>query len=135
MIATICKEFTFDAAHRLDKLPSDHKCHRMHGHTYRARIVLHGLVDSMGFVIDYADLERIWLPLHEALDHRTLNDIHGLSTPTTEHLAAWIIAHLRPQLDGLLDSVIVFESSTTYCAMSVDDLSMEDAARFLPLQP
>ena len=28
-------EFKFEAAHRLPNVPSDHKCSRLHGHSYR----------------------------------------------------------------------------------------------------
>jgi len=36
----IFREFTFDAAHRLDHLPEGHKCARVHGHTYRLTVFL-----------------------------------------------------------------------------------------------
>ena len=31
----IYKEFTFEAAHRLPNVPADHKCARLHGHSFR----------------------------------------------------------------------------------------------------
>ena len=33
----IFKEFTFEAAHRLPNVPPDHKCARLHGHSFRVR--------------------------------------------------------------------------------------------------
>ncbi|HWN72058.1 MAG TPA: 6-carboxytetrahydropterin synthase, partial [Haliangium sp.] len=77
MIATISKTFTFDAAHRLDRLPPEHKCHRMHGHTYRVELILSGHVADNGFLLDYADIAEMWAPLHELLDHRILNEVPG----------------------------------------------------------
>jgi 6-pyruvoyltetrahydropterin/6-carboxytetrahydropterin synthase len=134
MIATVSKRFTFDAAHRLDRLPPDHKCHRMHGHTYEVELSFTGELDQDGFVIDYAEIAKMWQPLHHVLDHHTLNEVPGLELPSTEHLAAWIIANLLATLpDGkrsLLSVVRVKESSTTWCAMWVADLSADDLARY-----
>jgi 6-pyruvoyltetrahydropterin/6-carboxytetrahydropterin synthase len=116
MIATVAKHFTFDAAHFLDRLPPEHKCHRMHGHTYRVEIQVTGEVDENGFVVDYALIEEAWRTLMDQLDHRVLNDVVGLRNPTTENLAAWILARL-----GLLATherhlrVRVYESATTWC--------------------
>ena len=31
----IFKEFTFEAAHFLPNVPEDHKCRRLHGHSFR----------------------------------------------------------------------------------------------------
>lgn len=128
MMATVSKRFTFDAAHRLDRLPPDHKCHRMHGHTYEVELVFVGEVQSNGFVIDYADIAKAWDPLHERLDHRVLNEIPGLGVPSTENLAAWIFCRVQSLIayvvakDALptvkLDRVIVYESSTTWCEVS-----------------
>lgn len=111
---TICKQFDFDAAHFLPLLPPDHKCHRMHGHTYRVDVELTGEVDSRLFVVDYAEIALAWAPLREALDHRCLNDVAGLETPTTEALAMWILAAIRQRLPQV-SRVRVHESSSTWC--------------------
>lgn len=47
MTATIAKRFTFDAAHFLPNVPPDHKCSRMHGHTYEVEIVLRGPMTAL----------------------------------------------------------------------------------------
>lgn len=113
-MVTICKRFDFDAAHWLTGVPSDHKCARLHGHTYRVDVMLRGELDSRGMVVDYAEVAQAWQPLHDALDHRCLNDIPGLENPTTEHLAPWIVARLKTALPQLC-AVRVWESSTTWC--------------------
>ena len=46
----IFKEFTFEAAHRLPMVAPDHKCARLHGHSFRIAIHVHGEVDEqLGF--------------------------------------------------------------------------------------
>lgn len=122
----ICKTFTFDAAHRLDKLPPDHKCNHLHGHTYRVDIIVDGPLDDMGMICDYAEIATAWAPLHNILDHSYLNEIEGLEIPTTEVLVKWILGRLakerlnqRNSVQGMLcarvSRVRVYESSSTYC--------------------
>jgi len=119
--ATIAKRFTFDAAHRLDRLPPEHKCHRMHGHTYEVELVLRGPIDANGFVVDYADIEAAWRPIFETIDHRVLNEVPGLEIPSTEVLAVWILNRLMSaggDVARLLWKVRIKESSTTWCEVS-----------------
>lgn len=116
---TIAKRFTFDAAHRLERLPADHKCHRLHGHTYEVELRLCGNVDAdTGFIVDYAEIEAAWEPVFDAIDHRYLNEVPGLEVPSTEVLVAWIAARLAETLPELV-SVRVSESSTTWAEVDV----------------
>ena len=109
----IAKTFDFDAAHWLPNVHTAHKCHRMHGHTYRVELVFEGLVDERGMVLDYQEVSDQWAPIHARLDHRVLNEIDGLRNPTTEVLAPWIAAQLAHM--SQLVAVRVYESATTYC--------------------
>lgn len=127
MTATIAKCFTFDAAHFLPNVPAGHKCSRMHGHTYEVEIVLRGPIDD-GFVADYALLDEAWAPIFSAIDHRVLNEISGLEVPSTEHLAAWMFAHIvddrRQEMETvkrLLAQIRIRESSSTWCEISARD--------------
>jgi len=110
----ISKTFDFDAAHWLPFVAKDHKCHRMHGHTYRCEIICAGELDARGMVVDYAEIANAWAPIHAAIDHRVLNEIDGLANPTTEVLAPWILAKVLPVLPCVV-AVRVYESSSTYC--------------------
>ena len=84
-------DFSFDAAHRLPMMPATHKCHRMHGHTYRVRLWFAGPVDpTTGFVIEYEHIKACVDPVIAMLDHRTLNDVKGLENPTCENIALWL---------------------------------------------
>jgi len=83
----ISKEFKFDSAHWLPRVAPDHKCARMHGHTYIVEIHVEGELESkLGWVLDFNDLRRHVEPLIDQLDHRVLNEIPGLENPTAEHI-------------------------------------------------
>jgi 6-pyruvoyltetrahydropterin/6-carboxytetrahydropterin synthase len=124
----ITKTFTFDAAHQLHSLPDDHKCRRMHGHTYRCRLTVERVgfggvnlrgtaLDEHGMIVDYAVLADVWQKrVHDVIDHRYLNDIPGLEKPTTEVLAAWIFHRfVDVDLNGAhITFVRVYESADTY---------------------
>ena len=114
MRVTICKSFNFDAAHFLPLVAHDHKCRRMHGHTYRVEVICEGGLDERGMVVDYAEIADAWEYLHDTLDHRTLNDVPGLENPTTEVLAPWLLERMYAALPSVV-AVRVCESSTTWC--------------------
>ncbi|HEY6784725.1 MAG TPA: 6-carboxytetrahydropterin synthase QueD [Gemmatimonadales bacterium] len=117
----IFKEFTFEAAHRLPHVPADHKCARLHGHSFQVAVHVRGMINAKeGWVADFADLSRAFQPLHEALDHRYLNDIPGLENPTTELLARWIWRRLKPGLAGL-SRLVIRETCTAGCVYSGED--------------
>ncbi|MCB0637402.1 MAG: 6-carboxytetrahydropterin synthase QueD [Lewinella sp.] len=98
----IFKQFTFDSAHWLPYVADDHKCKRMHGHTYIVRLYVSGDLDpKLGWVADFGDIKAIWSPIEKRLDHRCLNDIPGLENPTAEHLAIWIWREVKPHVPGL----------------------------------
>ena len=114
----ISKTFDFDAAHHLPHVPDWHKCKRMHGHTYRVEVMLEGYLDERGFVVDYAEIAQAWQPIHDAIDHRVLNDVPGLENPTTEVLAPWLLDRFKAALPSVV-CVRVYESSTTWCEATV----------------
>lgn len=84
----ITKEFHFSASHRLDHLPEDHQCYRLHGHNYIVVVELSGEnLNQDGFVRDYHDLKALKTYIDDHFDHRHLNDILGHSFTTAENLA------------------------------------------------
>ncbi len=111
----IYKEFTFEAAHRLPNLPEDHKCRRLHGHSFAAEIHVGGELDSgLGWVADFATIAAAFQPLHDQLDHRYLNEVEGLENPTSENIARWIWRRLAPRLPGL-SKVVLRETCAAGC--------------------
>jgi 6-pyruvoyltetrahydropterin/6-carboxytetrahydropterin synthase len=119
----IFKEFTIEAAHRLPALPPDHKCGRLHGHSFRIEVHVRGPVQQpRGWVIDFAEIKDAFQPIHEQLDHRFLNEVDGLANPTSENLSKWIWERLRPRLP-LLSRVTVRETCTTGCVYEGEELA------------
>lgn len=94
----IFKEFTLEAAQLLPNVPDGRKCRRLHGHSFRIEVHVAGpLNPTTGWIMDFADIKTAFQPIHDQLDHRYLDDIDGLSNPTSEHLARWIWQHsFRP---------------------------------------
>ncbi|KQZ49830.1 6-pyruvoyl tetrahydrobiopterin synthase [Rhizobium sp. Root149] len=84
----ITKEFHFSASHRLDHLPEDHQCNRLHGHNYIVVVELAGeSLNADGFVRDYHDLKALKTYIDDQFDHRHLNDVLGHGYTTAENLA------------------------------------------------
>lgn len=116
----VFKEFTFEAAHRLPHVPADHKCARLHGHSFAVRISVAGPLDpQLGWVMDFADIKGVVAPVIDELDHRYLNDIAGLENPTSEILARWLWQRLAQALPGLA-AVEVRETCTSGCVYRGD---------------
>lgn len=116
----IFKTFSFEAAHRLTRVPSGHKCARLHGHRYTVAVHLRGPVDeATGWVMDFADLSAVVKPLIDELDHQYLNDIEGLENSTCENLARWMWQRLRPALPTLA-RIVIHETATSGCAYEGD---------------
>ena len=64
------KTFQFEAAHKLPNVPAEHKCARLHGHSFRVEIVVAGECDPrLGWLMDYADISEGFKPLMDRLDH------------------------------------------------------------------
>ncbi len=111
----LIKEFRFEAAHRLPMVPEGHKCARLHGHSFRFEIHVRGPVDPRsGWLIDYGEISDAVRPVRKELDHQYLNEIPGLENPTSEVLAAWIWARVKPKLPNL-SAVVVEETCTARC--------------------
>ena len=116
MRARLTKDFRFEAAHTLPSLPDDHKCRRMHGHSFKVEISIEGEVDeTIGWVYDHKRISEAMRPLLELMDHGYLNDIEGLESPTIERMAAWFWRKLAPQLPGLAE-IVIYETPTARCS-------------------
>ena len=115
MNAELIRTFRFEAAHALPNVPADHKCHRLHGHSYRVDVHVEGPIDpDKGWVMDFGDIKKAIQPILDDLDHRMLSDLPGLANSTSELIAAYIWDRLKGKLP-LLSAVAVWESDTSRC--------------------
>jgi len=116
MHVDLTREYRFEAAHRLPMVPPDHKCARMHGHSFAVEVMVSGEVDPRtGWLIDFGDITAVVEPLlKRELDHRTLNDVPGLENPTSEHLCRWLWERLAATIPGLA-AITVHETCTARC--------------------
>jgi 6-pyruvoyltetrahydropterin/6-carboxytetrahydropterin synthase len=120
MRCQLSRDYHFEAAHRLPRVPATHKCSRVHGHSYRVTITVTGPIDpDLGWLLDFADLDRVVDPVIERIDHQLLNEVAGLENPTSELLAVWLWRAIQPGLAGLTE-VMVAETPTSCCVYRGD---------------
>jgi 6-pyruvoyltetrahydropterin/6-carboxytetrahydropterin synthase len=109
------RTFRFEAAHHLPVVPEHHRCRKMHGHSYEIEIHVEGPLDPhLGWIIDFAEIDEAFEPVHQQLDHQLLNDLPGLENPTSEMLGRWIWRHLIASIPGLV-AIVVRETPHSAC--------------------
>jgi 6-pyruvoyltetrahydropterin/6-carboxytetrahydropterin synthase len=116
----LSKTFKLEAAHRLPNVPPEHKCARLHGHSFEVTLHVRGRVDpQLGWIVDFAEITKAFAPMHELLDHRYLNEVQGLDNPTSENLAKFILERVRVP-GATLSAVTVSETCTSSCTVYAD---------------
>ncbi len=131
----VSKDYEFEAAHSLPHLPWDHKCHRLHGHSYKLRVTCAGEIDpNFGWVIDYADISKVVNTIITAIDHTNIDQLfhvptrpeltdtgvprvavgkdHQTRPSTAENLAIWFYDQLKPTLPSVVE-IRIKETSTS----------------------
>jgi 6-pyruvoyltetrahydropterin/6-carboxytetrahydropterin synthase len=112
----IYKEFLFEAAHFLPSAPPGHPNARVHGHSFRVRVSIDGEPDDRsGIVVHFDELDAAMADAREALDHRMLNEVEGLSTPTLERIAMWLWDRLHNRLPSLAEIEVARDSCREGC--------------------
>jgi 6-pyruvoyltetrahydropterin/6-carboxytetrahydropterin synthase len=115
----IYKDFLFEAAHYLPSAPPGHPNARIHGHSFRARVVIDGEPDAdTGLVFHFDDLARAIADAHDALDHRLLNEVEGLELPTLERISIWLWSRLANRVPGLAEIHVSRDSCNEGCVYS-----------------
>ena len=108
----ISKQFWFEAAHTLERTVEVDPSRRIHGHSYRAEVMLRGTPDpKSGMIMDLTLLERLLDDAREGLDHRLLDDVPDLGPATMENLAVWIWRKVEPRCPGLVKVTVYRDSS------------------------
>jgi 6-pyruvoyltetrahydropterin/6-carboxytetrahydropterin synthase len=112
----IYKEFFFEAAHRLPFAPPEPPNSRVHGHSFRARVAVDGEPDpATGVLLHFDDIEAAVAEARDALDHRFLNEVDGLESPTLERIAMWLWDRLHNRLPGLAEIQVSRDSCHEGC--------------------
>jgi 6-pyruvoyltetrahydropterin/6-carboxytetrahydropterin synthase len=96
---TICKDFTFAAAHAIRG--HTRGCQNLHGHNYRVRVHLQAeRLDPLGMVMDFADLKTIVQEIVGPFDHAVINDIAPFDerNTTAELLSQYVFAEVARRL-------------------------------------
>lgn len=90
-VYTVSQRFFFDAAHTLKRKVEAEGSARVHGHTYEAEVSFSGQPDAQtGMVVDLGWVRQRVAQVRELLDHRLLDEVPGLGTPTIENLCSFI---------------------------------------------
>ncbi|HPD97269.1 MAG TPA: 6-carboxytetrahydropterin synthase QueD [Synergistales bacterium] len=119
------KDFSFDAAHKLEKYHG--KCEALHGHTYRFQVTLEGRPDSEGMIMDFIELKKIVGDrVLSRLDHSYLNEI--IPQPTAENIGLWIWSELESEIlreNCCLWSVQVWETPSSSIVIERKDIQVK----------
>ena len=106
----LTKSFRFEAAHTISKTTLGAASEEVHGHSFRAEVAIRGVPDpETGMLIDLGVFEQSISNVQQALDHKLLNQIEALGTPTIENLARFIFE--RVQHIGRVTRVTVYRDS------------------------
>ena len=117
----LSKEFTFDAAHNL--IHYHGKCEKLHGHTYRLKVVIEGQPGSEGMIIDFLEVSKIVKDnVISILDHSYLNEI--IPQPSAENIALWIWEKLKDKFN--LSEIHVWETSNSCVILRKSDFERKD---------
>jgi 6-pyruvoyltetrahydropterin/6-carboxytetrahydropterin synthase len=113
----LSREFRFDAAHTLDRRVDAEPSRRIHGHSYRAEVVVRGRPDpATGMVIDLGLLDQAIHEARDGLDHRFLDEINDLGPATMENLSVWIWRRLAPKVPNMWRVTVRRDSDGGACS-------------------
>jgi 6-pyruvoyltetrahydropterin/6-carboxytetrahydropterin synthase len=90
------KQFTFEAAHQTPPFSG------LHGHSFLVCLYLKGEQDPVyGWSHNLYEVDEIVDRVKGEIDHKYLNDIHGLEVPTLENVTRWLFRRFDGVLPGL----------------------------------
>jgi 6-pyruvoyltetrahydropterin/6-carboxytetrahydropterin synthase len=113
----ISVDCTFAAGHALRGYKG--KCEDVHGHNYTVRVSVAGeALNSIGLLLDFAEMRDAIRKLIDRWDHRFLNDIPPFDrlNPSAENMARVLSEGIEPEVakQGLhVLSVTVWETDAT----------------------
>ncbi len=98
------------------------KCENPHGHNYKVRVTLAGLVlDEAGLLLDFKLLKQVMRPVIDRIDHQMLNDLEPFTriNPSAENLARYFYEETSAQLIAMTQGRVhvkdctIWETDTT----------------------
>ncbi len=110
----------FSAAHFLREYKG--KCEALHGHNWKVEVVIsRNSLDSLGMVIDFAELKTMTNDVIAELDHKNLNDLEYFKkhNPSSENITQYIFNKLKGKIlekNCRLEEVRVWETENS-CAL------------------
>jgi 6-pyruvoyltetrahydropterin/6-carboxytetrahydropterin synthase len=117
MMFELSKQFRFESAHTLHRGVDAEPSGRIHGHSYRAEVVVRGDADpKTGMVVDFGLLERALEDARLGLDHRFLNNVPDLGPATMESLSSWIWRKVAPVCAGIARVTVYRDSTGEICS-------------------
>jgi 6-pyruvoyltetrahydropterin/6-carboxytetrahydropterin synthase len=85
-----------DCAHSVKSLDN---CDVVHGHTYKAEVVVEGPIKN-GMVIDFKALRELTKECMSSYDHKNLSEIFDV--PSCENICQALFDDIRKKLPGLV---------------------------------
>jgi 6-pyruvoyltetrahydropterin/6-carboxytetrahydropterin synthase len=110
----VCVSTSFSAAHILNGHPGP--CSSLHGHNWKVDTFFSREgIDSLGMVIDFAEINDELVRIVSNLDHKLLNEIPPFDekNPTAENIAKWIFDELGKNLSVHPSKVTVHETDNS----------------------
>jgi len=112
----IVKSVSFDAAHFLDHDEDARPYARLHGHSFTLSVAIDGEPGpETGWVADFGAVSEALESVRDALDHRLLNEVEGLSRPTLENICRWVADRLAPAFPCLRQVTVSRPSNGESC--------------------
>ena len=113
----LSKQFRFESAHTLDRTVNGEASRRLHGHSYRAEVVVRGRADpNTGMVLDLGLLERALDDARLGLDHHFLNEVPDLGPATMENISVWIWRKVSKTYGGIARVTVYRDSTGEACS-------------------
>jgi 6-pyruvoyltetrahydropterin/6-carboxytetrahydropterin synthase len=113
----LSKQFRFESAHTLHRQVDADGSRRIHGHSYRAEVVVRGNADPRtGMVVDFGLLEQAIDAARAGLDHHFLDDVADLGPATMENLSLWIWRKVAPACAGIARVTVYRDSTGEMCS-------------------
>lgn len=114
----LSRTFVFEAAHTLVREIDAERSRRIHGHSYRAEVVLRGTPDpGTGMLVDLAAFQQALDEVRDQLDHRFLDEVEGLGPATLENLCSFLWRRLEGKLPGLCRVRVSRELTGDACSL------------------